>query len=307
MDSAHSHAGLRHNAFVYESSDQYQGRVAPFLEEGLAAGEGAVAAGARDRLALIRDALGSSSKRVTFLETGSSYTRPVRTLGLYTQTLLRELRSAPSVRVAAEVQYGPTPGDWQEWMAYEAISNCSYAHLPAWLVCTYNGEALPDEVRDAVWQTHPQVLEDEWHESSHFEDPASVVRARTPEPEPLPNLRSLPPGEDLEGFRERLAGELSAASVPQRRALEMLVAGTEVARNAWEHGGGPDELRVGRVDGRFVCEVVDRGPGFDDPLAGYLVPDEDRQQGAGLWIARQMAWLVEVLPASPGVAVRLWA
>ncbi|MEA2361168.1 MAG: hypothetical protein QOD71_313 [Thermoleophilaceae bacterium] len=307
MDSAHSHAGLRHNAFVYQSDDQYTGQAAPFLEEGLSGGEAALVAGTRDRLALMRDALGSTSKHVTFLDIGSAYTRPARTLGVYAQALARELQHAPSVRALGEVQYGPAPADWREWMAYEAMSNCAYAHLPAWLVCTYNGETAPDEILEGVWQTHPEVLGGERAESAHFEAPADVVRAKTPEPGPLPDLRSLPPGEDLEAFRERLAGELNDAGVPARRALEILIAGTEVAKNAWQHGGGPHELRVGRANGRFVCEVSDRGEGFDDPFAGYIVPGDDRNQGAGLWIARQMAWRVEIVPADPGVTVRLWA
>ena len=60
---------------------------------------------------------------------------------------------------------------------------------------------------------------------------------------------------------------------------------TEIAANAFRHGGGIEEVRVGQVDARFVCEVVDRGSGFDDPLAGYLAPREG--VGAGLWVARQ--------------------
>jgi anti-sigma regulatory factor (Ser/Thr protein kinase) len=307
MDSAHSHAGLRHNAFVYQSDSQYTGQAGPFLEEGLGAGEAALVAGTRDRIALMRDALGTTAKHVTFVDIGSGYTRPARTLSLYAQALSRELEHAPYVRALGEVQYGPTPEDWREWTAYEAASNCAYAHLPAWLVCTYNSETAPDEILDAVWETHPEVLDGGWTESAHFEDPVSALRARTPEPEALPDLRSLPPGEDLEAFRERLAGELDGAGVPPRRALAILVAATEVAKNAWEHGGGPYELRVGRADGRFVCEVSDSGTGFDDPLAGYIVPGDDRDQGAGLWIARQLAWRVEIMPASPGTTVRLWA
>jgi anti-sigma regulatory factor (Ser/Thr protein kinase) len=309
MDSAHGDAGLRHDAFVYDSDAQYCAEGGGFLEEGLAAGEAAVVAGTRDRLAVMRDTLGSTAKRVTFVDIGSTYTRPARTLGAYSRILSRELQAAPSVRALAEVQYGPTPGDWREWMAYEAISSCAYAHLPAWVVCTYNRETSPHEVLDAVWQAHSQVLDRDsgWTESPHFGDPASMVRAQTPEPEALPHLRTLPPGDDLEAFRERLSSELNAAGVPPRRSLEMLLAATEVAKNAWEHGGGPHELRVGRADGRFVCEVSDRGTGFADPLAGYIVPRGDGRRGAGLWIARQMAWRVEIMPASPGVTVRLWA
>ena len=124
-------------------------------------------------------------------------------------------------------------------------------------------------------------------------------------PEPLPQLRSLAPGDDLERFRERLARELMAAKVPEATALDTLVAGTEVAANAVRHGGGIEEVRVGSAAGRFVCEVIDRGGGFDDPAAGYLVPRAGT--GSGLWVARQLTWSLESFHSPRGFTVRLWA
>jgi anti-sigma regulatory factor (Ser/Thr protein kinase) len=84
----------------------------------------------------------------------------------------------------------------------------------------------------------------------------------------------------------------------------MLVAGTEVAANAVRHGAGIEEVRVGRSEGRFVCEIVDRGSGFDDPVAGYLAPREGI--GTGLWVARQLAWRVEAFHSPRGFTVRIW-
>jgi anti-sigma regulatory factor (Ser/Thr protein kinase) len=84
----------------------------------------------------------------------------------------------------------------------------------------------------------------------------------------------------------------------------MLVAATEVATNAVRHGGGIEEVRVGRVDGRFVCEVIDRGGGFDDPVAGYLPPRPGR--GRGMWVARQLTWRVESFHSPRGFTVRTW-
>ena len=54
---------------------------------------------------------------------------------------------------------------------------------------------------------------------------------------------------------------IATANVPESKALNMLLAANEVAVNAFEHAGGPEALRVGVVDGRFVCEISDRGPG----------------------------------------------
>jgi anti-sigma regulatory factor (Ser/Thr protein kinase) len=296
---------LRHGAFAYESDDEYVARSLPFLKEGLEAGEGCIVAHTRDGIALMREALGHDAELVSFVDVGSVYTRPAQALAAYCGTLLRQLRNAPSVRAVADLQISPLREEWDEWVGYEAMTNLAYAHLPAWLVCTYDVNGVPDAVLDEMSSTHAEVLDDGWRASEHYEDPRELVRRLTPEPEPLPQLRSLAGGEGLESFRERLARELMAAHVPEATALDMLVAGTEVATNAVRHGGGIEEVRVGSVAGRFVCEVIDRGGGFDDPAAGYLVPRAGT--GSGLWVARQLAWRLESFHSSRGFTVRLWA
>ena len=301
MSSEHA---LRHNAFVYQSDDEYVARSVAFLKGGLHAGERAIVANTRDSLAKMRDALGQDAERVAFVDVGSAYTRPARTVATYYGTFLDQLQGAPSVRAVADVQFGPTPGDWEEWAAYEAITNLAYSHLPVWLWCTYDANRLPDRILDDVWRTHPEVLTDGWESSEHFEDPRALVRSLTREPEALPELRLLSGGHDLEAFREQLARELVAERVPEVKALDMLVAGTEVAANALRHGAGIEQVRVGRCEGRFVCEVIDRGSGFDDPVAGYLAPRAGT--GTGLWIARQLTWRLESFHAPSGFTVRMW-
>jgi anti-sigma regulatory factor (Ser/Thr protein kinase) len=304
--AASHHYGLRHNALIYESDDAYVERAEAFLKEGLDDGEAAVIAGTRDRLTLMREALGAETKGVAYFDTSSTYTRAARAIAAYYVTLRDSLREASAVRAVAEMQYSPTPAEWEQWAAYEAISNVAYAHLPAWVVCTYNAPRTPDRMLEAVWETHPEVMTDTWQESEHFHEPEQMVRRLTPEPKPLPDLRSVSPGEDLESFRERMAEELNAEDVPPAKAMDMLVAANEVASNALRHGSGIDELRVGRANGRFVCEISDPGAGFDDPLAGYMPPKDPGQSGPGLWIARQLSWRVEFFPAEDGFTVRLW-
>ena len=299
-----SEPGLRHHGFVYESDDEYVARSVAFLREGLEAGERCIVGNTRDGIGMMRDALGPDSGRVAFLDVGSTYTRPAHAVGAYYSAFREHLRWAPSVRAVASGQFGPTPGDWEEWTAYEAITNLAYSHLPVWVVCAYDANRLPDPLLEAVWQTHPEVVSGGWQASEHFEDPSEVVRRLTPEPDPLQDLRSCPSGQDLELFREHLARELVAENVPQAKVLDMLVAGTEIAANALQHGGGIEDVRLGRAEGRFVCEVIDRGGGFDDPMAGYIAPREGT--GTGLWVARQLAWRVESFRSPRGFTTRIW-
>jgi anti-sigma regulatory factor (Ser/Thr protein kinase) len=299
-----SPAALRHHGFVYESDDEYVARSVAFLRDGLEAGEACIVGNTRDGLAVMRDALGPDADRVTFVDVSAVYTRPARAVATYYATFREHLRSAPAVRAVASGQYGPNPEDWAEWTAYEAITNLAYAHLPVWVVCAYDANRLPDAAIEGVLRSHPEVLRDEWQRSEHYEDPRELVRELTPAPVPLPDLRSLPAVDDLELFREQLARELAAERVPEARALDMLIAANEVAANACRHGGGIAEVRVGRADGRFVCEVIDRGSGVDDPVVGYLVPRAGT--GRGLWIARQLTWDVECFHSARGFTVRIW-
>jgi anti-sigma regulatory factor (Ser/Thr protein kinase) len=297
---------LRHNALVYESDDSYLERTVPFLKEGVEAGEAAIVAASRDRVALIRDGLGDAAEGVTFVDSSGVYTRPARTTATYYATFLRHLEEAPSVRAIAEVEHGPTPIEWDQWLAYEAIVNHSYAHLPVWVICTYNAAVLPDRVIETAWRTHPEIVANEPCSNPRYEDPETLLRALGPEPQPLPELHSMPAGQNLEAFRERLARELTAAGVSESRALDMLIAAGEVAQNAWQHGGGPTLMRAGRANGRFVCEVTDGGPGFDDPLAGYVAPRNAARRAKGLWVVRQLTWRLEFLRTAEGFTARIW-
>src|SRR5439155_1362380 len=133
--------------------------------------------------------------------------------------------------------------------------------------------------------------DDSWNRSDRYEDPDHVLRRITPAPVPLTGLRPIPFGRGAEELREQLARELAADEISEAQSVDLLLAATEIANNAMQHGGGIQEVRVGRARGRFFCEIVDRGDGFDDPAAGYLAPREGI--GAGLWIARQLTWRIE--------------
>jgi len=296
---------LRHNALVYESQDEYLARAVPFLKAGIEAGEGAVVAHTRPGLALMREALGPDAARVTFVDVSGAYTRPARTLAAYHKVYVEQLRKTPTLRAVADVQFGPDPNEWDLWAGYEAVFNRSFGHLPAWVLCSYDANGTPDPVIEGVWQTHPEVVADDtWKQSDRYEDPDDLLRRVTPAPVPLTDLRPIPFGRDAEELREQLARELAAYKMSEARSLDLLLAATEIANNAMQHGGGIQDVRVGRARGRFVCEIVDGGDGFDDPASGYLAPREGI--GAGLWVARQLTWRIEFFRSPAGFTARIW-
>jgi anti-sigma regulatory factor (Ser/Thr protein kinase) len=299
--------GLRHDAFVYNSDEEFATGMARFLASGLDTGAAAVAVTSRGNWALLRDALGKQSSRVHFADRDDWYVRPAKALARYDAALRHHLSNgAASVHLLAEVQFGPTESEWDEWTAYEAIANHAFAHRPAWIVCPYDKRVLPASVVDDAWRTHPTVMTAERRPSALYEGIEDFVRALGPKHETLAGLDPLPHAPDAQTFRDLLAFRLADAGIQGSLKLDMLVAANEVFANGSSHGGGVLFVRTGMVDGRFVCEVTDGGPGLDDPFAGYLPPKSRGDRGAGLWVARQLTWRVDLLTSSHGLTVRLW-
>jgi anti-sigma regulatory factor (Ser/Thr protein kinase) len=297
---------LKHEALVYDSDEELVDHLGGWLRAGLEEGP-TIAVITRAHWSQVREELGADADEVAFTDCADFYTRPIDAVSGYEATMKELLAAgASSVRVTGEIPLQPKRADWAEWIAYEAILNRAFENRPAHVLCVYGTETAPDHVIDAVWQTHPSVEANEAGAHAHYRDPRDVVIAHTAEPAPTPDLHTLAPTRDANEFRERLAAALTAAGAPEARMVDMLIAANEVFENARRYADGPSRVRAGLVDGWFVCEIEDRGPGFDDPLAGYVPPRAGEERGEGLWVARRLVRRLELLDNAPGLTVRLW-
>ncbi|MEA2303168.1 MAG: hypothetical protein QOH43_448 [Solirubrobacteraceae bacterium] len=305
--------GCRHELFPYDADAALAGFAAPYLGEGLDQGEAVVAVYVSDKQSLLRDAVASPPDAITFEDAEEVYTRPEAAVRRYDATIRRLLREgAPSVRVIGELPICETQQQWDSWMLYEALLNRVFAHFPVRVVCTVDERLVPEAVLHASRQTHPRIHHGGWsdgggQDSPHYHDPVEMVRALTPEPPQLPGLRKVRVSADARDFRRRLADEFELAGVPADQGDRLLLAASEIYANAVRHAGGAPGVRVGWVDGHFVCELSDHGEGLDDPMAGYVPPRAGAPDGAGLWVARQLASRLELL-ATPGggLTTRVW-
>src|SRR5258705_7320243 len=96
---------LRHNALVYESTDEYLARAVPFLKAGIEAGEGAVVANTKPGLAMMREALGAETVHVTLVDVSPAHTRPARTLAAHHNVYVDELPKTPTPPALADVHF----------------------------------------------------------------------------------------------------------------------------------------------------------------------------------------------------------
>jgi anti-sigma regulatory factor (Ser/Thr protein kinase) len=300
-------APVHHGVLVYEGDDAFAAPTAAFLAGGVADREGVVAVVDSAKRELLVEALGDAAAQVTFLDRDSQYTRPEAALAAYDAMLRRTVRDgAASVRLYGELPSCSTSEEWDRWIAYDAILNRAFARQPVSIMCGYDTRALPAWVVDAARRAHPEIRAETWEANPHYDDPAEIVRSRTPQPMPAPDLTPLAAEGDPHALRTHLRQAMAAAGVADERAQRMLLAASEVFANARRHGGGADTLRVGSAGGRFVCEISDRGPGLDDPLIGYLPPGPSADARAGLWVARQLTERLELLGSDDGLTARLW-
>jgi anti-sigma regulatory factor (Ser/Thr protein kinase) len=296
-----------HNLSIYEDDGHLDAWTAPFLQDGVDAGEAVIAVIDQRKWAVLRELLGPAAESISYLDRDTVYTRPEDALFAYDARLRKLVRDgAPWVRVWGEFPVFTGREQADPWIAYEAILNHAFAHHPVQLMCAYDAREHSDAVLDGARHTHPHVLEEAWLDNPDYHDPAQVVRALAPDAHPLPDLRPLPLPADAAGFRHALLHELTADGVSAPEADNLLVAAGEIWSNAGRHGDGARGLRVGRVNGRFVCEISDHGPGVQDPLTGYLPPRPGHVGGAGVWVARQLTWRLEFVPSGRGLATRLW-
>jgi anti-sigma regulatory factor (Ser/Thr protein kinase) len=302
----------RHDALLYDSPDQLVATAVPFLLEGLAAGEAGVVAAGAGTSDVLREAL-DGDPRVHVLDRGDVYRARTPT-AITTFRALAEQRAAEGVRrvrVVGEVDFGPSERDWLEWQRYESVINEALADWPLWGLCVFDTQGLPEPLLHSALQTHPSVQDpDGRRPNPRFVAPPDYLRSLKTPVEPLeattPRL-SVPAVADFIGLRHAVAAELAGLSAPRDLVEDFLLAVDEMTSNAVRHGGPPVSLDLWVGDDRIVCSIRDRGPGFDDPFAGYgPAHGEDLSRGGmGLWLARQLCDHVDISADDDGVQVRL--
>lgn len=307
---------LRHDALLYDSPEHLAAVAAPFVLDGLTAGDAVVVATCPATARLLQEAVGGDP-RVQVLEQSQLYRRRTPS----TLRTLRRLGETPSaggsarVRVVGEVDFGPTERHWLEWQRYEAVVNDALSGWPLWGLCLFDTQHLPDPLLEAARQTHPHVATPAGRrENPAYADPADYLRSL---PIPAEPLEATPPAllvrdvVDFSRLRRELAAELAHLTRHREAVADFLLAVDEITSNAVRHGRPPVTLRLWTAVDRIVCSISDGGAGWDDPFAGYgpAHGDDLSRGGMGLWLARQLCDHVDIAPGggdiAEGMGVRL--
>jgi anti-sigma regulatory factor (Ser/Thr protein kinase) len=279
-----------HDLLVHDTDADLVTATRAFVERGLASGGQVLVHSSEDRVALLRDALGSHP-RLDYGLDSDLYLSPSKTLFAYERALAAE---PTELWVAGTVPLGDDPAGHAAWMRYESLVNEVLGHHAFHALCTYDARTLPATTIAAAKAAHPGVSAggDRARRSADYLSPAAFLAhplaAAPAPPRARPSLVETLHGlQDVRPVRRLLAGVAESASALPREAVQGFVVAThEVVVNALDHGTPPVELTLWADTTQLACLVSDVGPGFADTLAGYHRPVGSGP--TGLWVARQL-------------------
>lgn len=287
---------LRHQAVLYEGTDDLLSVALPFVRQGLADGDPVIAVAPEPNAEALREALGDDAGRVDIRYSHEWYRSPAKSFSGFLG-FAQDHPGATWVRMIGEPIW---PVGWHagvaEYAHYESVFNVIAQDTPMWALCPYDVTALPHEIAEHARATHPEIHSGgSVGANSRYVDPDAFC-SRLADRLPLrpAGARQFAVTSDLPGLRAAVRAEAEAAGVENGRLDELALAAHEVLANALVHGSGPATMRTWSEERTFVCEVESTGPTMSETTAGYVPIDPTASGGRGLWLVRQLCYLVEI-------------
>lgn len=292
-------AGFQHDAFVYADDDEFVRRAAPFLRDGLIAGEVVLAALPQARIALLQRELGSLADQVTFLDITVAGRNPAQIIPLWTDVLNRHPGRA--IRGLGEPAYpGRSDAEYEEAKLHEALLNVAFEHSgPFRLRCPYSAAVVSPELDPA--DNHPGLACDgprDWNEVA-----LKLFGAPLPGVPEKAERREFGLAE-LTPVRRWAADWARSYRLPADQVDDLALALHEICTNSVRFGGGRGTLSLWTQDRSLVLDVADGGR-IGDLLVGRVLPPTDGWGGRGVWLANQLCDLVQIRSGAAGTQVRL--
>jgi anti-sigma regulatory factor (Ser/Thr protein kinase) len=308
-DAACSHAeGFAHDALLYAGDDGFVEEVAPFVREGVEAGQAVLVAVPARRAAKLERALDGHASRVLFANMEELGRNPGRIIPAWRDFVDEHTAQGRLVRGVGEPVWAErTADEMVECRRHEALLNLAFGANPPWtLLCPYDVTTLSDDAIAEAWRTHPFMWDGGRRvRSDTYVDPLAALELYDedlPDPPVEPERMSFG-RDDIAVVRALVAHHAALAGLSPEREADLVLAASEAATNSVLHGGGRGDFAVWRDGDAVVGEVRDRGR-IHDPRAGRRRPTLDALDGRGLWIVHQLCDLVEVRPRAHGTVVR---
>jgi anti-sigma regulatory factor (Ser/Thr protein kinase) len=305
-----AHDGFRHEGYLFHDLDDFLAETVPFVLDGVRAGQPVMVAITPQRLASLRKALGRDAHRVCLLDMRELGSNPGRIIPAWRAFIDEHPEGAPVRGVGEPIWSGRRDAELVECQLHEALLNVAISpETPLWLRCPYDASTLTAGVVEEAQHSHPMMVEGRRYRGStvyggraHVDD---LMTRELPAPTGAGERREFS-RKDLRGVRESVGRWAVAAGLEPDRCDDLTLVMHEIATNSVRHGGGAGTLRIWREPRDLVVEISDAGQ-LEDALAGRRRCAEMDEGGRGLWLAQQLADLVQIRRSPEGTTVRVHA
>jgi anti-sigma regulatory factor (Ser/Thr protein kinase) len=305
---------FRHDVLAYRGDEDFVDRTGSFIQEALSNDEPIMVVVSRNKIDLLRDAVGDDARNIRFADMSSVGRNPARIIPAWAAFVEEQAPSGRMFRGVGEpIWAGRTPEELVECERHEALLNVAFGVGPAWwLACPYDLDSLDPVVIEEAERNHPSILDRDWRRQNPsylgtrsfvepFDAPLSPPPATVDEVIFGTGMTGGPSPSDVRRFVRNAA---SARGLRSQRLDDIVLAASEATANSVQHGGGKGSVRVWSTTSTIVCEVVDAGR-FDDPLVGRLPPRGASTSGHGVWIIHQLCDLVQIRTFVDSSVVRM--
>lgn len=301
-------ATFHHEAVFYAGDDEFVERSRGFVEEGLERDEPSLVMVGSRKLALLREALGTSAEHVQFTDMEVVGRNPARIIPAWSRFVADHATGGGPMRGIGEpIWAGRNPNELTECQLHESLTNLAFAAADDFrLICPYDTSALPHQVLAEARRSHPVVSQEgEEHTSLDYRGIDNVAaRFAEPLPEPPPDVEELTVTMRALRDARRLVRARAQEAGLGERSDDFVLAVNEVLSNSINHAREDGMLRLWQDPDGLVCEVRDGGH-IVQPLIGREEPAIGQIGGHGIWLVNLVCDLVQVRSSPEGSAVRM--
>jgi len=276
-----------HHGLLHPPSADVTDILTPLIAERLACREPVLAALPPTTATQLHNRLPTTAGLHT-IDVGRLYHHPGRVLGHYLGWIADTSPNGAATIVAAPQLDNDNPHRAALWMHVDALITQALSARDLTVVCVYpNDPATAVAIRHA----HPSLLNGAATANpDHL--PADQFLADHPLPPPselgLPDaIHILDHPRQLTAVRKGIGSHGARAGLATSRCEDLVLAVSEVAGNALEHGVAPAAVCLWITSTSVICQISDNGH-FTQPLAGLLPPHKNKGRVRGLWMAHQL-------------------
>ncbi|WP_067814712.1 sensor histidine kinase [Nocardia inohanensis] len=304
---ADSTAGFLHPALFYRDAAEYLAGTVEFIREGLERGEPVAVSVPTEQLALLRTELGSDAAAVRLLDMTVEGRNPGRIIPGVLRAFA-DKHPNERVRIIGEPIWATRSAlEYPACVQHEALINAAFAGREVTILCPYDITALPPEMTEDAYATHPTVIDRGSETPSTAYDPDRIVASyNRPLPAPPGTALHLPfDATTLSRARHRAVDFARRSGVSPDRVIDLELIIGESTANSVVHGGGGGTLTLWPDGPHLCCQITDSGH-ITDPLAGRLPPPARSLGGRGLLLINQLAELVRLHTGPAGTTLRIY-